>query len=280
MISNILIISGFLIFLLVLLFFILIHKNKEMISVNIQNDYLTDKIVSNETKYGKMIYLKTDKAFVDYLIDGKIFEQDIIENHLMNIIRRSKVILDIGAHCGSHSIIYSKINPDCKIYSFEPQKIMFDILCMNINNNNIKNIKPYNYALGNKNCMATMSDSCIDGHTIGKIDLSSNNFYNLGGLQIGKGGENIEIKTLDDINFNEKIDFIKIDVEGFENFVIDGGMNTIIRYKPIIFFEHNFKVVTNEMYDYYNPVNFTITEKLQELGYKIILLNTDNYLAI
>jgi FkbM family methyltransferase len=278
MISNILIISGFLIFLLVLFF--ILNKNEEIISVNIQNEYLTDKILSNETKYGKMIYLKSDKVFVDCLIDGKIFEQDIVENHLMNIIRRSKVILDIGAHCGSHSIIYSKINPDCKIYSFEPQKIMFDILCMNINNNNIKNIKAYNYALGNKNCIATMSDSCIDGHTIGKIDLSSSNFYNLGGLQIGRGGENIEIKTLDDMNFNEKIDFIKIDVEGFENFVIDGGINTIMKYKPIIFFEHNFKVVTNEMDGYYNPVNFTIIEKLQELGYNIILLTKDNYLAM
>jgi FkbM family methyltransferase len=274
--TSILIISGFFI-LIFLLFFIHHHKNKEIVN---SEHLVTDKIISNETKYGKMIYLKSDKVFVDCLIDGKIFEQDIIENHLMNIIRRSNVILDIGAHCGSHSIIYSKINPNCKIYSFEPQKTMFDILCMNINNNNIKNIKAYNYALGNKNCIATMNDSCIDGHTIGKIDLSSGHYYNLGGLQIGKGGENIEIKTLDDLNFKQKIDFIKIDVEGFESFVIDGGINTITRYKPIIFFEHNFKSVTKEMDGFYNPVNFTITEKLQELGYRIFPLITDNYLAI
>ena len=53
-----------------------------------------------------------------------------------------------------------------------------------------------------------------------------------------------------------------------------------MKYKPIIFFEHNFKVVTNEMDGYYNPVNFTIIEKLQELGYNIILLTKDNYLAM
>ena len=104
------------------------------------------KLAFNHTKYGKMIYLFNDIYFTQALNSCKIFDQDIIENHLIDIIKNSKNILDIGGHCGSHSIIYSKINPYSKIYTFEPQKIMFDILKMNIFNNKIQNIKPYNFA--------------------------------------------------------------------------------------------------------------------------------------
>ena len=44
----------------------------------------------------------------------------------------AKVILDIGAHIGSHSFIYSFFNREAKIYAFEPQTEIFKVLCENM----------------------------------------------------------------------------------------------------------------------------------------------------
>jgi hypothetical protein len=48
----------------------------------------------------------------------------------------------------------------------------------------------------------------------------------------------VEIKQLDSFKFFENVDFIKIDVEQFEYFVILGALKTIKKNKPTIFFEN------------------------------------------
>jgi FkbM family methyltransferase len=238
-----------------------------------------EQLLTGETKYGKMSYYNKDIFFCMSLMTGKIYEQDIVENDLAEIIKKSKRILDIGAHCGSHSIMYSKINPNAEIHSFEPQKRLYTILNKNITDNSITNIKTYNYALGNKNCDAEMANHCTDGpNAYNKLDET--NQFNYGGLQIGIGGEPIKIQILDQINF-DKIDYIKIDVEGFENLVVDGGYETIKKYNPIIFFEHNSMVITKDMVNYYNTPRYkNIIETLQSLDYVIIERERKNFLGI
>jgi FkbM family methyltransferase len=244
-----------------------------------------DILVINDTKYSKMMYRACDASFVACLSNNKIYEEDDIEHILDNIIKNSKIIVDIGAHCGSHSIIYSKLNPNALIYSFEPQLKMFNVLNLNIKNNDITNIKTFNCALGNKVCKAQMDNICRDGPNE-YIDINNNNnmHFNLGGLQIGLNGEDISIEKLDNFDFG-KIDFIKIDVKGFEDFVIDGGLNTIMKYRPIIFYEKNNKSITPNMDNHYNKIDYNITQKLFKLNYSITMvnndnLNNDNYLAI
>ena len=55
--------------------------------------------------------------------------------------------------------------------------------------------------------------------------------------------EKIRLKTIDKFvkkNKIKKIDFIKIDTEGSEYFILKGGLKTIEKFKPIIQFEYNF----------------------------------------
>lgn len=235
-------------------------------------------LITRATKYGIMSYLHNDYAFVLSLEQGKIFEELLIEKYLIDIIKNSKVILDIGAHCGSHTLIYAKINPICQIFAYEPQKRMYDILKINLQNNNITNVLTFNFALGNKKCNAQMEDNILDGWNIGK-KINDNEIFNLGGLQIGLGGEDILIEKLDDQIFRGKIDYIKIDVEGFENFVIDGGINIITKDRPVIFFEHNHKRVTQHMEGYYIPVEDDIIQILKNLNYNILEIEEQNFLA-
>ena len=236
------------------------------------------EIITNTTKYGQMSYLKNDIYFSDTLSRNEIHEQEIIEKYLSEIVKDSKVILDIGAHCGSHSIIYSKLNPNCKIYSFEPQKAMYELLNKNIQDNHITNIETFNVALGNKKCHFTMSSNCSHGPNM-NVNINQTMQFNLGSLQIGKGGETIEINRLDDYDFGS-VDYIKIDTEGFEPFIIDGGMELIKKYKPFLFLELNRSPITEDMKDSYLPVNKNIIITLIDLGYRKHLIDDyDNFLC-
>ena len=253
------------------------------------------RIAINETKYGPMMYLHNDIAFIDELKEGRIYDQGLIES-IKEYFIDADIILDIGAHCGSHSIIYSKLAPNAQIYAFEPQKKLFSILNLNIKNLSIKNVLAINCALGNKLCDSSMAAFCIDGPNQFQI-LNDDLNFNFGGLQVGVGGEPIKILTLDILfkestlfqnsnsEFLSKKIFIKIDAEGFEPYILDGGLEFITKFRPKIFFEHNNKVANATMIDSFLEVNYNIFDKLKELNYNIIpiVINqvlSGNYLAI
>lgn len=70
------------------------------------------------------------------------------EYHLNELtINDNDVIIDIGAHVGVVSTYISKVNPNCKIYSFEPTHNTFHCLSKNIQLNNVNNVKIFNNAI-------------------------------------------------------------------------------------------------------------------------------------
>ena len=74
--------------------------------------------------------------------------------------------------------------------------------------------------------------------------------------------------TIDSLQL-EACDFIKIDVEGFEYFVIKGAIQTIQKYKPVIFYEENYKINSQ-----------STTELLKSIGYNSFeMINEENFLA-
>jgi FkbM family methyltransferase len=234
----------------------------------------------HETKYGPMAYLQNDYAFVQALNEGRIYEQELVEDVLAPFIKQSHTILDVGAHAGSHSLIYSALNPDAQIYAYEPQRALHDLLKFNIAVQKRYNIIPISVALGNKWCIAQMHATIPDGPNC-NMPLNETDMFNFGGRQLGVGGEAVEIYTLDGLwnSGTPPVDFIKIDVEGFENFVVDGALNLIRRCSPVIFFEHNEKRPTVYMEGYYNPAR-SILAALKELEYTIKECPGGNFLAI
>lgn len=130
------------------------------------------------------------------------------------------IFLDIGANIGNHSIYFSKYFTE--VHSFEVSEQTRRLL--QINASYFKNIYVHNYGLGD-----------FDGF----VDLRENP-TNSGGTSIVKknttGG--FEVRRLDNINFNyKKISLIKMDVEGYEMNVINGGMNLFLKHRPIILYE-------------------------------------------
>lgn len=238
-----------------------------------------EDVVISKTKFGQIAYYKNDLAFVQEAIKNKVFEQDLIISFLLDIIKKSSIILDIGAHAGSHTLVYKNLNKDLKIFAFEPQSKMFDLLQFNVNINNLDNVFLYNCGIANIEKNFYMSDFISDGPNINlPISYGGNAYKNLGGMQIGYGGEEIALKTLDSFNF-PGCDFIKIDVEGAEPLVLSGSIKTIKKFRPVILFENNHKTVSEKILNEFG-VSKSSFEILNELDYNIFLLdNNGNYLA-
>jgi FkbM family methyltransferase len=238
-------------------------------------------ILEKETKYGYISYYKNDMAFVESLKNNKIYEQDFVLRELKAHIQKSSTILDIGAHAGSHTVLYKYISPNAKIYCFEPQKKMFELLVNNIASNNFKNVEAFNVGVANISTEAELSDSIQE---TGKyLEYGGNQNANFGGMQIGENGEKIHTITIDGLNLTS-CDFIKMDVEGFEPLVLLGGEKTIKKYKPTILFESNYKRVSEKIANKFKT-SYPLKESkdiLKEYGYKDIKLvdNLWNYLAI
>lgn len=231
-----------------------------------------------QTKYGEIAVYSNDCYIRECLVDWKLVPDQAIIESIAQFIRNASVILDIGAHVGSHSLAYSHINPNAQIYAFEPQAKVFELLERNIKHNKRQNIKALNKAVGPNSGSIEMATAPSDGpNTDAEVEYGTGKVFNLGGLSIGVGGESVDMCSIDDMNLD--CQFIKIDAEGFEPYVLAGLEGTIKRCWPVIFYEQNYKVATEEMKSKFGELA-TATEILQSYGYTIHSFPHDNYLAI
>lgn len=143
----------------------------------------------------------------------------------------SNVIFDIGAYSGIYSLIAGKVNKNAKIYSFEPNPDLFIALEKNIRLNRLqKRCSTFNYALSDKIGTAKFFQN-HDNYT-SQFSLVEH----LNGTRFLQ----VETMTLDHFVAEgklESLDLIKIDVEGYEKFVIAGGTEAIQQFKPIFLME-------------------------------------------
>lgn len=206
-------------------------------------------------KYDNITYFGACSDFHNSIITGKSqpYPRELkIIKQFIKTYNKNNTFIDIGAHIGTVSIPYSKLFN--QVISFEPNLENYESLKKNIEYNNCNNIITYNVAVSNSN----------DSYKLIKSGRNSGCFH------IEKS-ENTNNKTirLDELNINSKIDFIKIDTEGSELYVLEGAINTINKNKPLIQVETNKLSEINFNYDKSKIYNF-----LYNLGY--VIYDDDN----
>jgi len=152
-------------------------------------------------------------------------------------IKSGDIVLDIGANNGMTALLYSGlVGKKGFVYSFEPNGEMRPHYKKIELENKFRNIKFYDFGLGNCNQNQKFYIDERDGAQASSFDMMNiNQERKLHGENFYKE-EMAEIKTLDDLKF-KRVDFIKIDVEGYELEVLKGGIKTIENNRPIILFE-------------------------------------------
>jgi FkbM family methyltransferase len=141
-------------------------------------------------------------------------------------LRPGDVFIDIGAHVGKYSLTAARMVGDSgKVIAIEAHPGNFHALLENIELNDYRNIIPLNLAASNK-----------DGDEVWLRLRNPNDHFDFNyslkseGWEKNESGAKVRTKTIDSI-INDlgisKIDWVKIDVEGAEDLVIDGMKNTI-----------------------------------------------------
>lgn len=135
--------------------------------------------------------------------------------HLMSQIKPGDVVVDVGANIGLYTVAMAKrVAPGGKVFAFEPDPYNFTSLKSQVELNEISNLTEiYQTAVGN-----------IDGKIA--FDCQKNTQSHID-YSLDKKGFQIECVRLDTILRNKHIDIIKIDVEGFEEKVLEGASHLL-----------------------------------------------------
>lgn len=162
--------------------------------------------------------------FGSYETDETIF--------LTSVFHEGDVFLDVGANLGWYSLVLGKKVPKAHIYAFEPIPSTMRVFEKNINLNNISNIKTFCLGLFNKEDeMSFLYAEDVSGATSLKLAGQTR-----GAMPVTE--VLCKTTTLDIFCRNNAItpDLIKIDVEGAELMVVQGGVETL-KHTPIILIE-------------------------------------------
>jgi FkbM family methyltransferase len=201
---------------------------------------MISEIFQNED--GSFIVFPND-AIAQHLKSGKPWEPHF-KTVVQHLVKEGDIVIDCGANFGYNSVIMGRQIGDAgKLFAFEPQRIINQQLNGNLILNDIYNASVVHAALGNTQGFTTMSPVSYD-----------RDWVNIGDTSVGEGGDEVQVITLDMIDTQPN--FIKMDVQGYELFALQGGENTIKQLLPDIFIEiedhqlAKFDVTKEQLIDY------------------------------
>ena len=140
---------------------------------------------------------------------GGAYEPEIVRI-IKQYVKSGMTVLDAGARIGLHTFRFKKLVGDNgKVYAFDPDEKTFPTLLRNAKLNNYS-IFAENKALSDKN---EGKEITLDSYAAAK---------NL-----------------------DRLDFVKIDTDGYECQIIKGGLNTLKKFKPVMVIEFNRKSLEN-----------------------------------
>jgi len=199
------------------------------------------------------MWVRAEDTFMPRYFDvtGDAFEIDHLTVALSHCFGRG-IALDVGAHYGSWTRHLSR--QFAQVYAYEPVPETF--ACLAENTRDFPNVQIFQQAVGEMN-------QCV---SVGRGKL-----YQHPGTETVTGSSgDIEMVRIDDLGL-PLVDFLKIDVEGYELHVLRGAEQTLRRDKPVVIFEENNRGLLE-----HNIENGTCASFLNGLGAKqVCVLNKD-----
>ncbi|MFZ2724913.1 MAG: FkbM family methyltransferase [Methylococcaceae bacterium] len=148
------------------------------------------------------------------------------------LIQPNSVVWDIGANIGVLTIPLARfVGHQGHVIAFEPQPEVFHLLSANIAVNALNHVRAMPFALSNEQGILNIPavDYSRSGNFGGISFLNAENYSN----------KQVECRKIDDLSYLPLPNFIKIDVEGMELLVLQGGIHTIKKSRPVIYCEND-----------------------------------------
>ena len=210
-----------------------------------QSSSETDSSVTQLSFNGCTYHISLPNADTDYiqkkLLSERIpYELDMLKD-MQRRLSEGDFALDIGANIGNHSLFLAVVGK-CRVTAFEPN----DALCGSL----LKSIE-LNMLTDRVNIRAFAL-----GKVKGRGHFTKILPQNIGAqsIKVGEGG--IQIAPLDSFQFSQPIKAIKIDVEGMELDVLEGGVRHIQTDRPIIYVECQTETDFRAVHDWFSKIDY------------------------
>jgi len=158
----------------------------------------------------KFIVFRGETGITGNLYCGLMDYRDM--SFLLHYLRQDDEFYDIGANVGAYTILASGV-VKAKSVAFEPLPSAYERLVDQIKINRLEHlVESNNIGIGDKNCRLDFTNNL---NCMNKVNVDPRN----------REVTNVEVVRLDDFLKPTTNSFVKIDVEGYENFVLKGGVN-------------------------------------------------------
>lgn len=241
--------------------------------------FVSGSMYSSRTKLMELnggLYL----AFKDNFTDEKILKEGKYEENLQRImksmIRDDWTVIDIGANTGVHTLLMAREAINGKIYAFEPVDYNYKRLNTNVFLSGLGNISIHGYAIGDKKGELALKTIKPARREQGSASLVMNEYLtDLGNEAFYE--KKVKVTSLDEFiaeNEVRSVDFVKMDIEGYEYWALLGMVKTIATHRPILIIEYNLNRIThlglsnsemeNILGDYYDCYEIAKFDYIQE----------------
>jgi FkbM family methyltransferase len=197
-------------------------------------------------RHGAMLYPKAD-LYVGRSLDlyGEFSEAEA--HFLSGLIKPGDLAVDAGANIGALTLVMARaVAPGGIVLAYEPQRILFQILCANLSLNEIDNVHPRQAALGAQ----------LGVTRVPFIDYGRQN--NFGGVSLGaEQGEPVRVETVDALRLR-RLALLKADVEGMEAELLQGAAETIGRLRPLLYVEADRKDKLPALFDRLRSLEYRV----------------------
>ena len=195
------------------------------------------------TVYGLMLLNRHDIYQTNPLFKMGIAHEHnaiVLLARLLQECTPNRIVVDVGANVGTFSIgLASVVGPLGKIHAFEPQRIIYNMLAGSVALNSLVNVYCHNAAVGDHEGMIELPQFDYSRPmNFSSIEFGAEQVEPLAQARAHEPArlEYVPLTTLDRFEW-QRVDLIKIDVEGMEAQVIAGARSTILRCRPILFVE-------------------------------------------
>lgn len=182
-----------------------------------------------------LMHSRGDDTIVQLLYYNKFYHEKKDLHLFLELAKKAETIFDIGANTGVYTILSNKVNERVQIFSFEPYPVNVVRLKRNIALNHTKT-QVIEKALGDEKKLisfAVPENGSIADTSSAEIEFSKSTYEG----KIEWKVIEVEQTTLDLFsaeNEIDKIDLVKIDVEGYEEAVFKGASAFFKKYNPLI----------------------------------------------
>jgi FkbM family methyltransferase len=196
------------------------------------------------TVYGQMIVNRHDINQTNALVKtGRAIDHEeiVLLRRCLELRGGHRSVIDVGANFGTYTLGLARdILPDGKVYAFEPQRIICNMLAGSVALNALRNVHCFNMAVADRQGTIEIPQYDYDRPlNFGSIEFGATQQEALSQERVydPATAEQVPLVTLDQLQL-PRIGLIKIDAERMEGAVLTGAVATIAQWRPLLYVEY------------------------------------------